>query len=266
LPRTSPAVASESSTLDFKAEHTSDTSEHAKDIAAFANAFGGVVLVGVPEKADSWSRRLMSVAEAATVARNYEDAARDLLAPRPTIDPCVLRCPDDESLALVAINVDPFLGQLIGARVPNTQAWRFPIRTAARHTAYLDPEKFMLYSDAPSRKAAVLLLSIPQPECHLQVQLMYRREYHNGSTTTEELLFGELRSVSVDTNTLTLSVKLLDDSGAIRSVVQIDAPLEDVRAVWKSGSGWVVRLAGTVFVPKGLGGERSAVYLSGAGA
>ncbi len=61
LPSEPPKRAQESYELDFKSEHKKDGSEQAKDMAAFANARGGVVLIGVAESADNYERRLLEV-------------------------------------------------------------------------------------------------------------------------------------------------------------------------------------------------------------
>jgi predicted HTH transcriptional regulator len=75
-------------------------------MAAFANAFGGVILLGVAEKADSYSRCLNSILDAKAAAKDYEDTARDMLAPRPLVDPVVIVYPEDPQQAIVAVNVD----------------------------------------------------------------------------------------------------------------------------------------------------------------
>lgn len=256
-----PRDVPESFALDFKAEHTTNTAEHAKDMAAFANVLGGTILVGVAEKADSYERRLLPLADAQQAARDYEDAARDLLAPTPFVDAVVVRFPADTTRALVAINVEPFPGQLVGAKLPNTQAWRFPIRAAGRHTAFLDPVHMMIHSNPKTRKAAILLGSIPPTERKpMLVQVMERYEMEieaNG----EEVLDGELLEVDPAKNTVSLSAFLRDRSEIVRVLV----PLEDVEAVWKSVGGWSVRLNGALVFRRNAEGRRTYQYMSGRG-
>lgn len=262
LPPGPPSKSAESLALDFKSEHHRNIAEHAKDMAAFANAFGGVLLVGVAESADAFTRSLMPLRAAKAAARDYENAARDLLSPRPLVDPSILLFPEDESLALVAVNIDPYPGQLIGAKMPNTMAWRFPIRTAARHTTYVDPENFMIHADPRTRKAAVLLCSIASTERKsVWVQLMERRELPEFVGNTEELLQGELRSVDVMKNTACFSVRLEDGS----RILPIDVPLEDIEAVWKWIGGWTVRLNGALRFRQSPEGSRVISYMSGRG-
>jgi hypothetical protein len=265
LPPGAPSATPESWAWDFKAVHTSDASEHAKDIAAFANAMGGVIVVGVHEKADSYSRNLLPTGAAYQAARDYEDAARDLLSPRPVLDAVVVRNPEDESLALLAVNVEPFPGQLIGARIAKTHGWRYPIRTAARHCTFLDPERAMIYSDPRTRKAAILLASIEAAATKsVYVQLMDRVEIPELECNTEVLLSAELRNVDVTTNTVTLAVRLADNS----EIVTVHAPLEDVVAVWKASGTWMIRLNGalrTHMTHTEFDERRRVEYMSGRG-
>lgn len=262
LPPAVPANVPESWALDFKVAHKHDASEHAKDIAAFANAMGGVILVGVHEKSDSYVRNLLTLDAANRAARDYEDAARDLLSPRPQVDPTVIPYPEDPARALLAVNVEPFPGQLIGAKLPTTQAWRFPIRTAARHCAYVDPERAMIYSDPRSRKNAILLLSIPEGERKaVYVQIMDRKELTQLDSNCEVSLQPELRSVDVDVNTVVLGIWTTDRS----QIVPASAPLEDVQAVWKSSNLWMIRLGGALRTYKDVDGRRRVDYMSGRG-
>jgi hypothetical protein len=259
LPGGSPSEASETYELDFKAEHETDGGEQAKDMAAFANAFGGVILIGVAEKADTFTRKLLSIGEAEIVAKDYENAARELLSPRPLVDPSIIRLPEDESRALVAVNVDPFPGQLVGARLPQTQAWRFPVRTAARHCTYLDPEKQMIYSDPRTRKAAILLSSIEPTSKKIFVQVMERREADQQFSNRDRIYEGEFRGLDVHKNSVSLAVRLDDQ------IMPIAVPLEDVQAVWTGGGLWTVRLDGAIRFQKFGKGSWSIFYISGRG-
>jgi hypothetical protein len=248
--------------VDFKSEHQPDPAEHAKDMAAFANAFGGGVLVGVAEKADSFARKLVDIEVARKIALDYENAARDLLAPRPLVDPCIVRHPDNDDRALVAVNIEPFAGQLVGAKLPQTQGWRFPIRTAARHCTYLDPEKLMMYSDARTRKAAILLTSIAEfDRSQVFVRVVERRQISNHHASSEVVLGGRLCSVDPEHNAvhLVVDVHVWDRNNE----VAIFAPLEDIDAVWKGGGKWYIRLDGAIQIHASASGPKSIWYMSG---
>lgn len=259
LPGGNPVAAAESYALDYKARHNSDGSEHAKDIAAFANALGGCILVGVAEKSDSFTRSLLTVADARVAARDYEDAARSLLSPRPMVDICVVRSPDDDSRALLAVNVEPFPGQLVGAKLPQTDAWRFPVRTATRHSAYLDPERLMIYSDPRTRKAAILLSSIDPTVRTVTVQVMERREGPDSFSNRDALYEGELKAVDVQRNSVSLELRLPNQ------IMPIAVPLEDVEAVWTGGGMWTIRLDGAIRYQNIGRKSQSIWYISGRG-
>jgi len=260
LPQVPPAQARETYELDFKAAHHNDSDEQAKDIAAFANCLGGVILVGVAERADGFDRTMLPIQEARLAARSYEDAARDLLAPRPNVDAVVLSNPADSTRSIVAVNVDPFPGQLVAARLSRSDAWRFPVRVASRHTAYLNPEQAMIYSDPRSRKAAILLANIGPSQCKdVFVQIMERKETHEGVECREELYEAQLLGVSIDSNAVELTVKC-----GLDKPFPVVAPLEDVAAVWSAHGRWHIRVNGTIrHRPIGKGGGRSIFFISG---
>jgi hypothetical protein len=261
LPKKSPKDIAETLTLDFKGHHKKDPAEQAKDMAAFANAQGGVILIGVAETADNYERTLLPLPQAKLVAKHYEDAARDLLAPRPLVDPVVVEFPGDAEKALVAVNVDPFPGQLIGALVPSTDAWRFPVRVATRHTKYIDPEKAMIYADPRTRKAAILLAQIPlDTTVKIQVRVLLGSE--GRGRVTSDVLEGRLLALGErESNVARFSAR----DG--QTLLPIDAPLEDVEAVWHDGHLWAVRLSGCIRFPRvTLGSKGPGEYLSGSAA
>jgi len=83
-------TARETGTYDFKGSaDPTDPRELAKDVAAFANAFGGVVLVGAVEDEQTHTLKEYSplpraVADKLTTA--YELAVRDRCDPPPLVD------------------------------------------------------------------------------------------------------------------------------------------------------------------------------------
>lgn len=257
LPELPPLKAQETYALDFKSQHNSDPSEHAKDMAAFANAYGGALLVGVAEKADNYERCLLALSDATTVAKDYEDSARNLLAPRPHVDPVVVSFPGDDQKAVVAVNVAPFAGQLVGARIAGTEGWRFPIRTASRHTTYIDPEKAMIYADPRTRKAAILLEALPD-NAKLLVHVRTLRDDGGTPVVGSDVFEGELAMVDAHANTIEAWVDYERENRAL-----ILAPLEDVEAVWRSRQQWAVRFAGYIRDRHHHGQPRSILYIPG---
>jgi hypothetical protein len=260
LPPGSPRKATETMVLEFKGTHDPDSGEQAKDMAALANVFGGVILVGVPENADAFDRLLLPVKDVKSVVRDYENAARDLLAPRPFVEVAVVSCPHRASHAMVAVNVDPHPGQLVGARIPNSEGWRFPIRTAMRHSTYVDPEKAMLYSHAQTRKAAVLLSAI-EPGAHIYVHVVESVEGPHGTNSVDEWLTGRFVSLDVASNKVCIEATL----SIANQIYPIHAPLEDVEAVWLGQPHWAIRLSGRIRQRLGRPGS-GIFYIPGGGA
>ncbi len=156
----------------------------------------------------------------------------------------------------MAVNVDPFPGQLIGAKIPGTEGWRFPIRTATRHTTYLDPEKAMIYADPRSRKAAILLRDL-SPNVDVWVHVAVAQKFGVEYTTGSARFPGTWRRLDEQTNTLELVLRTQEDPA-----VQVHAPLEDARAVWTDEGRRALRLAGTVQIVKVAINVEAVVFYS----
>ncbi|MBK6692428.1 MAG: ATP-binding protein [Myxococcales bacterium] len=107
--------AYERSTLDFKATSSpKPTFEQAKDVAAFANRFGGTILIGFEERGDGRVGVLKPLTEsyAAGVKNAVSNAVRDRCRPSPTVDIDVIAVGEDQRV--LAVNVSPFFGQPVG--------------------------------------------------------------------------------------------------------------------------------------------------------
>ena len=108
-----PAVGStESDSLDFKTEVkpvvgkvSADRFELAKDVAAFANAAGGTLLIGACGGSVLTAFKPIDEATAAWLAREYEEAVRDRCAPPVSIR--VENIPSGDGV-VVAVHVPPF--------------------------------------------------------------------------------------------------------------------------------------------------------------
>lgn len=103
----------ESNTLDFKAAPTESSLEMGKDVAAFANAQGGTVLVGA-HGGDRLERYNPMTVELAQSVAAYDRAVRDRCAPAPLFSMQLIA--RDEGV-VVAVNIQPFPGQVVGVRV-----------------------------------------------------------------------------------------------------------------------------------------------------
>src|SRR5260221_8145127 len=100
--------------------------EMAKDVAAFANTEGGVVLVGAEEK----ERALVAYTpvlrdEAHAIVDSYLRAIRVHCSPSPVIDPRILNKDDG---CVVAINVTAYSAPPVGVNSEKSKyAWTFPV-------------------------------------------------------------------------------------------------------------------------------------------
>jgi predicted HTH transcriptional regulator len=118
LPR--PGDAAEGGQMEFKEVCTGDGFELAKDVSAFANGLGGVILVGAVGDGERLGRyKPLSDTEASTAHRSYDQAIRDRCRPLPTYSIEHLR---HDGGTVVAVNVEPYLGALVGVEVKNGEA------------------------------------------------------------------------------------------------------------------------------------------------
>jgi hypothetical protein len=161
-----PGRANEKRTVDFKVEASDDPFEIAKDVAAFANAEGGTILVGAKGRGEVLaSYEPLTTRQASDAQRAYDQAIRDRCRPTPFFD--VVALPKDQGLVL-AINVSPFPGQLVGVEVKRGEAkcgkaatqpqglYFFPVRIGAQSTSIL-PEQMPMFMDAKVRRIAICL-------------------------------------------------------------------------------------------------------------
>ncbi|GMV17108.1 MAG: hypothetical protein AMXMBFR56_53320 [Polyangiaceae bacterium] len=235
--------AREKSDLDFKKfADPAKSWEHAKDIAAFSNALGGVLLVGAEDATGQLVYPGIAGQTVNEIKAIYEGAAQ-LCSPSPVVD--VVPIPEK---SLVAVNIEPYMDQLVaapaksrdrtGKEIIHSAAWVFPIRRASQ-TEFIKPENLAMYMNREVRRAVLLLAKIPETA---------RREvpvhFHvHKTSTTEALSVSEmvlsLGQVSLEANFL----ELLQDHGG--SVLSCRVPLTDVQDVWSSKKDrWSIRLAG----------------------
>lgn len=152
----------ETDTLDFKARSEGRTGRSttwaAKDVAAFANADGGVLIIGAYEDNRRGYLGLikgMTDEDVKIVRDTFSDAAKEICRPSPVNNSVLLQHGTDK---LVAVNVWPFPGHAVGIKVdPDT--WRFPVRRGL-DTPYLTPERLPMLMLPELRRKISLLRSI----------------------------------------------------------------------------------------------------------
>lgn len=236
------AVASnavESWEIDFKQQGTSDWWEIAKDIAAFANSLGGVLLYGVTDKGHFIG---LTERDAASIKRDTEHVVRDKCSPCPlfTIEPI-------EYLGkhYVAVNVEPTPEQLVGAmfysvnehtgKKETSQAWRFYVREGTNNIP-VSPERLPMYMNVKARRIAIQVSNIPSAAI---VRLLYWYPNSKFSEPNRQ----QLKAVAVDMAKNVFAGSFQDDFGTYT----LRVPLDDVRSVWEDEGGeWNVLTKGFI--------------------
>lgn len=233
-----------------------DTFELAKDVAAFANLAGGVVLVGAVEdkRVGILSRYLPMAAERAQViADAFSKAVAQRCSPAPLVDVAVI--PKDAG-RVVAVNVWPFPSQAIGVRIPDAvthkgpqknrkrDAYVFPLRVG-NDSIDIQPEQLAMLMLPQERRVTILLKAIPQAlrkKVHVVGRHVARQTGHR-SNFAIDLEFVDVRP--------------LENVALFRSASQPDhpahVPLNHIDSVWLGAHNqWWVLVQGEVKVKNGF--------------
>lgn len=230
----------EAQRIDFKSGYNPGArAEMAKDIAAFANALGGVLLIGTTKDDEPLGYPGLRRDFAETLSDAFADAHARHLSPKPpVVERAIFDAPDAKApgFVLLAINVHPFAEQLVGARV-DTDVWRFPVRVGV-DTNYLEPAMLPLYTTAV-RRNTLLLERIDWAKDRVQLCIRHPRNQTNAEPS---YLRATIEKLDVTRNTVVITLE--NESTTFHRI-----PLDDVDCVWESGtpgviSEWVVRLLG----------------------
>jgi hypothetical protein len=211
----------------------------AKDVAAFASAHGGTLLVGAYGGTRLEHYKSVTADEAKEIAEGFDRAVRDRCAPAPLISTEVL--PHDDGF-VVAVNVHPFPGQLIGVRILQNDKKDlgalkgvehlcfFPLRVGT-HTKFIPPEQLPMFIDGKMRRIAIIL----QSAVDQQVALF---DAFGSDRKTPYLDAANIRAVNPLTNSITFGVTRRGGE------TQFTLPLDLVETVCRQGSHWHVYLKG----------------------
>ena len=146
----------ESAVLDFKARFGDDDNELeriAKSVAAFANAFGGTLIVGAAADRDERLIRYVGLPDAKEQQQRIQCITNERLSPRWSVHPFERASPEGKTVLVV--NVPPSPTPIAYRR---DDAWRIPVRTG-RETAFLSFEEAQaMMSD--ERRAQILLAQL----------------------------------------------------------------------------------------------------------
>lgn len=263
----------ERATFDAKKaynEHDDDTRklEMAKDVAAFASAMGGTLLVGAVEK--DGVIQAFSHVDAKRLQETLSKALQALCVPIPSYDNArisldaeeqslILGRPASGAVTIVAFNVFPMSSGPVAVRTaPNSDAYRFPIRVGD-HTGFLDPARLALYMSPHDRKIALQLHELLMGRAALEaggspegvaVQVFDRGLVEGAPPRPRKFLrLDEASGVAVFAD-------------ADRPSVVANVPLTFVRAVWRDPvEGPCVAIEGSLFRNVGYRGERTIHFM-----
>ena len=193
----------ESECLDFKARlnrtdggRKVDYAELAKDLAAFANAYGGTILVGACERGVGELQQYdaLSAEEAEEAGTAYVHAGEALCFPRVPVTLARIAC---DAGFVLAVNVEPRLDAIVGVRsASNSNAYLFPVRHDD-DTKFLNPEQTVLNMLPQVRRTIILLRQIPS-NAHVVVDP--NETYVLQSQMFPKSQAGSIHSIDVDKN------------------------------------------------------------------
>jgi hypothetical protein len=256
LPRTGAYHLTEQVWFDLKTNYPPKShAEVAKDVAAFANAMGGAIIVGATEGTlgPDYSNPLPT-AVAAEVENQVDLAVRDFCRPSPAVHVRSIPSPDHPTRMIVVVNVDPFVEQPVAARhASDINAWRFPIRVG-RHTEFIFPELLPMHMDSKARRAKLLLLRVLETGRDFDLFTVPSGLFKRGDIQGP----GEFVADAVDPGDGSTFV-VRDTKGAFGGQ-SVAIPLHDVEAVWLQHDGrWAVRIAGRLEEMSALDGSTTNV-------
>ena len=205
----------------------------AKDVAAFANHLGGTLLIGAKETAGRVGEyEPLDEATVATMQKEFSEAVRDRCSPRPLVD--FARIPFGAGFVL-AVNVWPYTGQVVGVRVTadkaaegyGDDAYVFPIRVGV-DSSYLLPEQLPMFMLPEVRRAVILLNAIPKD---YPVKVCVGRRIAGERHDESEMILDEVDEIEN-------VVSFLPPNGS-RGAGQKSYPLDKVNTVFKDPiRGW----------------------------
>lgn len=235
-----PAIgARETTQLDFKAKPPTDRFEAAKDVAAFANADGGSLLIGAVGGDHLAKYAPLTLEQAKETERIYDEAVRDRCSPAPVFS--FAEVPKDGGF-VVAVNVWPFPGQIVGVRIKKDEVrcgtsesqqegvLLLPLRVGT-HTRTITPEQIPMFVDAHARRIAIAL---NQAVGHRALVFATKNRSEN-STYAES---AAVMAVDLLGNSVTMGV------GPETARSKITIPLDLVDAVCRADEVWHVFVRG----------------------
>lgn len=251
-----PGTSYETRMFDMKLRYRDDRQfEKAKDVAAFANGTGGIILLGAIENlATGHLLRYepMSETDALVLRNQFDEAVRDRCRPVPIADARIIQ---KDAGYVVAVSVWPFPGQVVGVKIRSDPAegrqhdtWYFPMRSGT-HTIELQPEHTAMLMSPKMRAVAVSLSRIPM-RVGVSIRLCYQATTHvsaSGKRDSTIHAYGELHDYSLLENRVALRV----ENPNRPQMSEIFLPMDAIQSVWqgKDASEWHMALSGSIVFP-----------------
>jgi len=236
--------------LDCKLRYDlDDVREMAKDVAAFANANGGRLLIGSKEAAGVIQvHKGLTVDEATQTKRAVDEAVRNWLTPRPVIDfpePFML---DDGNVVLI-VDVQPYPGQPVGLQIDkgDKASWKFPVRVGT-NTVWYDPVEIVMLMDVAHRRKVQLLNA-----AHGSLIDVRHAGTHGRSVSDLSRLIELVRIVDIDDRSNAIQLKVLETERIAEDLRKINPAalviwlsIDCIESVWRNGARWTLELNGTL--------------------
>jgi hypothetical protein len=250
----------EHSQLDYKTTYDlADDAvryEIAKDVAAFANAMGGTIVVGVREQGGRVVR-LEGVSDAPRLVRSVADALRHHCVPVPSTpqEHAIAVSPADApkllatgsapplaDVTLLTLNVQADPRGPIGVRPYPTatiaDAYRFPVRVSDQ-TRFMPPTELPMWMNSHERRAAIQLRGVLESggsavAMHLDAMGTDPRSHPQ-----------RVQVIEIDEEASTVGLRSMGPGNFVATV-----PLLYVEAVWRDAldNAWRISVRGTLFV------------------
>lgn len=256
LPRKSEAYLQEQRWFDVKQTYAPGSqAEMAKDIAAFANAVGGALIVGASEgPTEPDYTTPLPEQYANRLALEFDQAVRDYCRPSPSVHVRLIPAPDSSGKVVLVVNIEPAVDQPIAARhATDKDAWRFPIRVG-RDTEFLFPEQLPLHMDSKARRAKLLLLRALAAGGDIDLFSVPGGSQHG----IQGKYAVKLDKVDADGG----GGALLRGTGGEINNQSIVVPLDDVEAVWLQHDGrWAMRISGRLEIVTFFDGKSKRVLV-----
>lgn len=236
-----PGTTCERSDVDFKVSVSPKaTIEMAKDVAALANTVGGVIIVGAQTRGPLVvGYPGIAPAIATQLSESYDQSASQRCRPAPKVVTQIIE--REKTDPIVVVNVWPSALAPVGVRIDRQEAWVFPFRVGS-HTSFMQPDQFGILENVSARRAAALLLAIPENE-RQQIRIRWMRPTGRESNAQyskhEEL--GRLVEVLPDQNVA--SFLMSGPPGAAPSGYhELRLPLDWIDTVWREEpvKAWIV--------------------------